>query len=901
MTTTAPSVFYNPLQYNVDYALDNTMNIFGPIVTSTVNAYSDTQSNLQNLVLGATSNVLIEAMEGVNIYFDDSNALTIYNTALSNNTRIDTSILTVSNSNNRAQVIATSIPLELYGSDAMNTTKVSRTTLTASNMYQRFTTSQDQFLFDQPITLGSNFLAKNDIVSHQNIACTGNVYSSTFNLFKNKSANQQVAYSFYINEHDQLELIKFNRDVNGAIVTSQKKRMATFGKLDNPYVAGELSNFTSIEQFSGITGASPITSTGVTTNMTSILWGAQSGTSNIHYTIGNVGIGTSAPTAALHVANGNMKIAGHIIPEADILYDLGTSNCRFRSLYIADKTIYMGDASISLSDEGTFKFTTPSAEKDVDLSAIEATSQSASNLAFAISNVMMPPLTQQAIFGSNVAITASNIAASASLIAISASNVANSFGNSINTASNMSVFASNAAVSASNVAFSLSEGIVSSSNMATAAFNAVVALSPMAFFASNSAGGAALKANNLNDLTNITSARSNLGLGPASAVTFSNLILQGSIMPTQNSVQYIGTSNYRFKEAWIDSLHIAQNTLYLGDTPVLGTSGDTIDIKADPDQSINIRTTGTGSTLMTSCNEVQISSSGLNTQVKIQTTGAGSRVVFGSSNEISFTAPNVVTNAVSTFNGNVSVNGNLVVTGSNVVANVQTVTVKDNIIVINNGEVGFGVTALQAGLRVDRGDAPDYLMVFDETEDMFRVGEVNQLETIASQPWVRTNALQKSSNLSDLPNLDSARSNIGLGINSTVSFSNLNLSGNLGIGASNTSQYRLFVNGEIHSTGMVTSLSDSNFKTEFQEITDSLNKVDQLTGYTFVFNNDTNPEKRRYAGVIAQEVQKVLPEAVMSTLTGELSVTYGNLSALLINAIKDLKKEVYAIKSHLSI
>ena len=120
--------------------------------------------------------------------------------------------------------------------------------------------------------------------------------------------------------------------------------------------------------------------------------------------------------------------------------------------------------------------------------------------------------------------------------------------------------------------------------------------------------------------------------------------------------------------------------------------------------------------------------------------------------------------------------------------------------------------------------------------------------------------------------------------------------GNLGIGTSNPA-YKLHVIGEIYSTGMVTSLSDSNFKTNVLEIQDSLAKLDQLHGYTFEFTTEST--NRRYAGVLAQEVQKVLPEAIVETATGELSVTYGNLSALIINAVKDLKKEVDELKSRL--
>jgi hypothetical protein len=786
-TVAPPSIFYNPSAYNVDYNADDTMNIFGPIVTSTVNAYKDINQATQSLVLGATSNVLIEAMDGVNIYFDESKSLTVYNTDVTNNIRTDTSILTVTNSNNRAQVIATSIPLELYGSDANFTTKVSRTTFSTSNDYQVVGTSKDQFLFQNSLQ------TQDDLVANNNIACAGNLYSSTLNLYKNLNngtSNVATAYGFYINEYDQLELVRFNKYQNNSQVTTEKKRVATFGKADSPYRVGELSNFMSLDQYTGVVDGQYSQMNGVTTSMTSILWTSQSGnpSSNIYYNLGNVGIGAATPTEKLHVV-GNMKIQGHILPAADIIYDLGSSNLRFKDLYLSGDTIKMGNAYISVGTSGNFIFGTENNNNLIDMSQIENIAKSASN----------------------------------------------------------------------------------------AVFSTPTSLS---------------KTNNLNDLSNVTSARSNLGLGPSNTVGFSNINVHGDIMPSQNSMQKIGSSTNRFKEAWIDSLHISQNTLYLGDTPVLGTSDQTINIKADPGQSINISTKGAGgNTMLTSENEVQLSTSGLNTQVKIQTTGAGSAVVLGSSNDIRFNSPSI------TANGNLTVTGNLIVTGSNVVATVQTVTISDNIIVLNKGEVGNGVTAGRAGIQVDRGESQNaYQFVFDEAEDMFKVGQIGQLETLASHNWAHSNTMIQSKNLSDLPNKIFARSNLELGASNSVSFSNLSLVGNLGIGTSNPA-YKLHVVGEIYSTGMVTSLSDSNFKTNVLEIQDSLAKLEQLHGYTFEFTTESN--NRRYAGVLAQEVQKVLPEAIVETATGELSVTYGNLSALIINAVKDLKKEVDDLKLRL--
>lgn len=100
--------------------------------------------------------------------------------------------------------------------------------------------------------------------------------------------------------------------------------------------------------------------------------------------------------------------------------------------------------------------------------------------------------------------------------------------------------------------------------------------------------------------------------------------------------------------------------------------------------------------------------------------------------------------------------------------------------------------------------------------------------------------------------------------------------------------------GNTTSTGNLTAYSDIRLKKNIELIPDALAKVVALRGVTYE-RIDTG---QRQTGVIAQEVQAVLPEAVM-TMTDEqqtLSVAYGNLVGLLIEAIKELKAEVDALK-----
>ena len=97
--------------------------------------------------------------------------------------------------------------------------------------------------------------------------------------------------------------------------------------------------------------------------------------------------------------------------------------------------------------------------------------------------------------------------------------------------------------------------------------------------------------------------------------------------------------------------------------------------------------------------------------------------------------------------------------------------------------------------------------------------------------------------------------------------------------------------GGLFAWGNVTAFSDVRLKTDLTKIAGALGKVCALNGYTYV-RKDTG---ERQTGVVAQEVQKVLPEAVIDN--GEhLAVAYGNMVGLLIEAIKELKTEVDQLK-----
>ena len=97
----------------------------------------------------------------------------------------------------------------------------------------------------------------------------------------------------------------------------------------------------------------------------------------------------------------------------------------------------------------------------------------------------------------------------------------------------------------------------------------------------------------------------------------------------------------------------------------------------------------------------------------------------------------------------------------------------------------------------------------------------------------------------------------------------------------------------------VTVNSDERIKDNIELIPNALEKVQAIRGVTF--NRTDTGDDTRYAGVIAQEVEKVLPEVVTENAeTGIKSVAYANMVGLLIEAIKEQQTQIDDLKSQIT-
>tara|TARA_R100000541_G_scaffold32215_1_gene41013 strand:+ start:2164 stop:3129 length:966 start_codon:yes stop_codon:yes gene_type:complete len=131
--------------------------------------------------------------------------------------------------------------------------------------------------------------------------------------------------------------------------------------------------------------------------------------------------------------------------------------------------------------------------------------------------------------------------------------------------------------------------------------------------------------------------------------------------------------------------------------------------------------------------------------------------------------------------------------------------------------------------------------------------------------------------------------NSNFNISSTVQDKDITFKGNDGGSTITALTLDMSAAGAATFNNDVTAFSDMRLKTDIRTIDNALNRVCDLRGVFFT------REGAAGTGVIAQEVQNILPE-VVHTNQEYLSVAYGNMVGVLIEAIKELREEVKSLK-----
>jgi hypothetical protein len=280
---------------------------------------------------------------------------------------------------------------------------------------------------------------------------------------------------------------------------------------------------------------------------------------------------------------------------------------------------------------------------------------------------------------------------------------------------------------------------------------------------------------------------------------------------------------------------------------------------------------------------------------------------------------------------NVVVSGNLVVSGTTTTVNSETVNIADNIIVLNSNETG--TPSQNGGITIERGTATNYSFLFDETTNNWTLGDrtltantfIGNLTGSASAVDDNSVALGTKTTGNYVATIAAGNGIDVSGSGSETAAVTISIESDLRndvtkIGPDNNDFYditstshdwyldgvldmRLENDGDLHIDGDLdsnssTTSSDIKLKTDINVVDNALEKIEQLNGVEFTWIKNGN----KSAGVIAQDVLEVLPQAVkeVSDLNSDdshLSVNYDALHALLIEAVKELSAKVKELES----
>ena len=128
----------------------------------------------------------------------------------------------------------------------------------------------------------------------------------------------------------------------------------------------------------------------------------------------------------------------------------------------------------------------------------------------------------------------------------------------------------------------------------------------------------------------------------------------------------------------------------------------------------------------------------------------------------------------------------------------------------------------------------------------------------------------------------------------------LDVNNNLGIGVNESTDlpltYKLAVSGSIKASGAVVQGSDRRLKEDIYPIDNALSKIDNIDGVNFTYK-DTGLKS---IGVIAQDIQKVLPEVVSEDNNGYLGVNYSGIVPVLIEAVREQNSIIKSLEDRIS-
>ena len=221
----------------------------------------------------------------------------------------------------------------------------------------------------------------------------------------------------------------------------------------------------------------------------------------------------------------------------------------------------------------------------------------------------------------------------------------------------------------------------------------------------------------------------------AAAVT-GDLTMTGHILPSANVTYDLGSTT----KMWRD-VYVGPGSLYINGKKVIEDDSGTISITTDANEDLKFTTSGTGTLKLISSNGINFTgelgavsgdlqigdhidmNSNLIKEVAtpVSTTDAANKAYVDSTSASAVTGgSNAVSGTTGAFSSNVTVAGNLTVSGTTTTVNSETITMADNLFIINSNATG--VPTENGGFEVERGDSLNVQFLWNETDDRWSVG-----------------------------------------------------------------------------------------------------------------------------------------------------------------------------------
>jgi len=154
--------------------------------------------------------------------------------------------------------------------------------------------------------------------------------------------------------------------------------------------------------------------------------------------------------------------------------------------------------------------------------------------------------------------------------------------------------------------------------------------------------------------------------------------------------------------------------------------------------------------------------------------------------------------------GDGTIQGNLYVEGNTTILNTNVIEFEDNIVVLNRLETGSGVTLNQSGIEIERGVLENYRMVYNESDKMFKVGLISNLQAVANREdyplqngimmWNSVTKRVESRGTISIDLIQTSSTNA-----TSASTGSLIISGGIGIHYDTWSNGKIFLRGTNHS------------------------------------------------------------------------------------------------------